>query len=209
MVTENLKGLGGVWFRSLVEANGSVPFLICLAWNLMEQSGSKKRIFLSDPKPSVPPKKKEPSGSFLPRPSPSAARMPPSRKNQVRSFFFLPLPYPLLSALSSWRRAPGGRALEAVAPRVLAPGVARLAAARWRPLRLACWLLASRAWRPRARGRALAAACWRPRAGGRCASCAGCRRRAPVYWSPWLRPAATRRKFGSSASRSGKYFNIC
>ncbi|KAG8066921.1 hypothetical protein GUJ93_ZPchr0005g15962 [Zizania palustris] len=105
--------------------------------------------------------------------------MPPSRKNQVRSFF-LPLPYPLLSALSSRRRAPGGRALEAAAPRVLAPGVARLAAARWRP-----------------------------RAGGRCASCVGCRPRAPVYWSPWLRPAATRRKFGSSASRSGKYFNIC
>ncbi|KAG8052821.1 hypothetical protein GUJ93_ZPchr0001g31373 [Zizania palustris] len=76
--------------------------------------------------------------------------MPPSRKNQVRSFFFLPLPYPLLSALSSRRRAPGGRALEAAAPRVLAAGVARLAAvrlaaARWRPLRLVRWLPASRA----------------------------------------------------------------
>ncbi|KAG8054166.1 hypothetical protein GUJ93_ZPchr0001g32504 [Zizania palustris] len=146
----------------------------------MEQSGSKKRIFLSNPEPFVPPKKKEPSGSFLPRPSPSAARMPPSRKNQVRSFFFLPPPYPLLSALSSRRRAPGGRTLEAAAPRVLAVGVARLATA-----------------------------CGRPRAGGRCASCAGCRHRAPVYWSPWLRPAAARRKFESSASRSGKYFNIC
>ncbi|KAG8081970.1 hypothetical protein GUJ93_ZPchr0014g46571 [Zizania palustris] len=56
--------------------------------------------------------------------------MPPSRKNQVRSFFFLPLPYPLLSALSSRRRAPDGRALEA---------------ARWRPLRLVRWLPASRA----------------------------------------------------------------
>ncbi|KAG8088967.1 hypothetical protein GUJ93_ZPchr0011g27632 [Zizania palustris] len=116
---------------------------MCLAWNLMEQSGSKKRIFLSDPEPSVPPKKKEPSGSFLPRPSPSAARMPPSRKNQVHSFFFLPPPYPLLSALSSQRRAPGGRALEAAAPRVLAAGVARLAAARWRPPRLVRWLPAS------------------------------------------------------------------
>ncbi|KAG8082551.1 hypothetical protein GUJ93_ZPchr0014g47330 [Zizania palustris] len=89
--------------------------------------------------------------------------MPPSRKNQVRSFFFLPPSYPLLSALSSRRRfspglaAPrvvlrasraGGRCRrhalaagvarpEAAAPRALVAGVARLSTG---PRGCAWWL---------------------------------------------------------------------
>ncbi|KAG8061900.1 hypothetical protein GUJ93_ZPchr0003g16807 [Zizania palustris] len=66
---------------------------------MVKQSSSKKRIFPSDPEPSVPPKKKEPSGSFLPRPSrPQPARVPPRKKGAL--FFFS-------RTLSSPRSPPG------------------------------------------------------------------------------------------------------
>ncbi|KAG8045986.1 hypothetical protein GUJ93_ZPchr0008g13020 [Zizania palustris] len=79
---------------------------------------------------------------------------PPKRRNRAAPSSSLParslhasLPKKIKCAPSSSRRPtlssrrypPGGRALEAAA------GVARLAAARWRPLRLARWLPASRA----------------------------------------------------------------